>query len=303
MHVLEIRDTVRIEMVQTALGCPEACLHCGAYSNFRPEDLRVRELSHAQLQAYLTQPLPATGARVIDLCAPYITTDVNTEPLRGDAFVDLAELVYTESGGRCRVCAISHGVLTGDIRMIGRLRRIAELMRLGIVPLTVVSMDYARSKGKIGESTNIASYRETLELLRPALPYGRVTISLQGDRNPESPLWIGRSEALWDQLQRTLAFDDAELARIVVDGRSYTKVGRAKDALHVDDSEDCDVIPDPEFVARHLPRDHQWRGMIRFDGALVVAPNRPGKTYGDSVNPQLWQRVDMGASALPLHIL
>ena len=33
--------------------------------------------------------------------------------------------------------------------------------------------------------------------------------------------------------------------------------------------------------------------MIRFDGTLVVAPNRPGKTYGDSVTPELWQTVDL----------
>lgn len=290
-------------MVQTALGCPEACLHCGAYTNFRPEDLRVRELSPPRLRACLTQPLTETGERLIDLCGPYITTDVNTEPLRGDAFIELAEFVHAASGGRSQVCAISHGVLTGDARMHARLRRIAELMRQRIVPLTVVSMDYARSKGRISESTNFASYRETLEVLREVLPYGRVTVSLQGDRNPDSPLCIGRSKAMWDELQRALAFDAEEQARLVVDVRSYMNVGRAREALHLDDSEDCDVIPDREFVADCMPRDHRWRGMIRFDGSLVVAPNRPGKTYGDSVNPQLWQRVDIGAAAIPLHVL
>ena len=302
MEYAEIRDAVRIEMVQTAVGCPEACLHCGAYQRFRPDDLRVQEVAVDDLRAHVVQPIECTDLRLIDLFAPFITTDVNTEPLRGDNFAALAEHVHATSGGRSRVCAISHGMLAGDARMLRRLQRVVALMKAGIVPLFVVSMDYARNKGRIGERTNIESYRRTLDTLREALPYGRVTISLQGDHNQQSPLWIGRTAALWDALREQLQFSADERARLVIDSRSYTRVGRAEEELGVTESEDCDVIPDPEFVAANVPRDHLWRGMIRFDGSLVVAPNRPGRTYGDSVNPLLWQPVAIGTPSRPLQV-
>lgn len=290
MEFSAIKDSLRIEMVETGMGCKEACLHCGAYTGFERDDLQPKILSADEIYRNLMRIIDETRGRIFNWLNPVVTTYVNQEPLGPVTnFPDFAEIVEKVSGGHSRVACISHGVRAGNEGMIVNLQKVINLMERNIVPLFVLSVDSARSRGKISAGVNEESYYQTLDLLRQALPHGRVTVSLQGDMNPGSHLYIERTVEMFDRVCRRLHLSDEERGKLVVtDPRAYTQIGRAKKDLKILDSIDCDVIPDPEFLGKEVPRDHLWRGMIRFDGSIVAQPNRPGRTYGDSVNQALW---------------
>lgn len=283
MDLAEIGGDLKVDMMQISIGCPEACLHCGFYDGqFKRDDLKIISLKEAELE------------RRIRSYAGYfnkvITTQVNSEPLRLSDFGDFAELVYECSGTNSQVAAITHGVRSGVRKMRDRLENIVQLMRKKIIPVCVVSTDFARSHGAISYRQNYDSYLETLGILKDALSSGRVTISLQGLRG-SGPMSIERVREMFDEILVELSMNDESSGGFVVDDRSYTKVGRAE-GLGIDESEDCDVIPDPDFVKTHVDRNHLWRGLIDFKGKLLVQPNRPGKTYGDSVDFSKWMKLD-----------
>ncbi|MFC1616249.1 hypothetical protein ACFL21_03840 [Patescibacteria group bacterium] len=285
----QILENTRIEMVETAKGCPEACLHCGAYENFCPANMKINELNINELEKNILQRISRTPNSLIHYFNTYITTYVNIEPLRTTNFIDFSKLVYQASEGMSRVVAISHGLRGGNKKMRKNLKKIVKLMKDKIIPLFVVTMDFARSKGNISYEQNFESYYQTLSILGEAIDYSRVTVSLQGEQNPNSPLFIGRVQGMFEELIKKLLWENKKFSKLVIDHRAYTKIGRACKELASQESEDCDVIPDPEFVENCVPRNHLYRGMIDFNGNLLIQKNRPGKTYGDSVNQKLWE--------------
>lgn len=294
MEFSVIKDSFRIEMVETGRGCKEACIHCGAYTGFERDDLQPKILSVDEIYRNLMRIIDRTRGRIFTWLNPVVTTHVNQEPLgpvtNFPAFAEMVEMVTYHTGRRSRVACISHGVRAGNEAMVTNLQKIIRLMERKTIPLFVLSVDSARSRGKISAGVNEESYYQTLDLLRQALPYGRVTVSLQGDSDPQSPLYIERTVEMFERVCHRLQLSDEERKKLVVtDSRGYTRIGRAQKDLKILNSVDCDVIPDPEFVEKEVPRGHQWRGMVRMDGSLVAQPNRPGRTYGDSVNESLWQ--------------
>ncbi|OGH95138.1 MAG: hypothetical protein A2538_03440 [Candidatus Magasanikbacteria bacterium RIFOXYD2_FULL_41_14] len=293
MNLAEIKNSLKIDMVETTRGCPEACLHCGAYEDFDRSQLTVQSADPLALKKYLIRQDKTTGVKLIDLFNKYVTTHVNTEPLRAANFADFAKMVFELSNGKSQVIAISHGLWVKHADMRKKLEQITELMRVGIVPLFVLTVDSARSRGNIPPHINKDSYLETLQVLRTALPYGRITASVQGNSDSQSKLWIEKTKKMFNEVLELLKLTPEESGQLLIDSRSYTNTGRSKKFLDLKNSEDCDVIPDSEFVKDKLPTTHAWRGMIRFDGRLIVQKNRPGKTYGDSATTSLWQEVEL----------
>ncbi|MFA5842705.1 MAG: hypothetical protein WC882_03490 [Candidatus Gracilibacteria bacterium] len=263
MRFEDIKDSFRIDMVETTRGCPEGCRSCAVHD--RPT--KVQALTKGKIRGNIEG--------IVGLFNPYVTTHINTEPLRGDNFPDFAELAYELSGGRSSVIAISHGVRAGSKKMRQRLEKIVQLMKTDVIPLFILSMDFARQG--LDEEQTLESYLETIGILREAFGCALVTVSLQGEESENSPLYIGKTRQLFAEAIQDLTKEERELLRI--HERGYTKVGVAQ----VRESEDCDVIPDPDFVRDHVPQDHQWRGLVTFEGEILAQANRPGRTYGDSV--------------------
>lgn len=268
---------LRVDMFEISRGCPEACRHCGFYEMFRPEDLRVSELSVDEIRSRVR--------RAVGFLNSQITTHVNTDPLRTRNFSAFARAVYEESGGESQVVGITHGVREGHRLMRVRLEEMVGLVHDRVMSLIVLTMDAQRGRGRISGPHNYASYRDSLDVLRGALRRGRVTVSIQGERE-DGPYSIENVRRMFSALIADLAFTPEERARLVVDDRSYVRVGRSAANSLV--SENCDVIPDPEFVMQHVRQDHSLRGLIDFAGRLLVQENRPGRTYNDSVTPSLW---------------
>ena len=292
MELSTIDKDFAIEMIETARGCPEACLHCGAYSGFKKENLKLLEVPIDTLENNITQEIADTNTPVYHYFAPYMTTHVNTEPLRTDGFLFLAEQIPKRTNNRSKMVAISHGMRAGEANMKERLEAIVELMKEGSIPVFVLTVDSARSMGKISDSYNLSSYTESLLVLKHALSYGRVTASIQGTHNSNSPLYIEKTRSMFAQALDNAKFTQKQRSQLHIDDRSYSKIGRSEELLeNTEDSIECDVIPDPEFVLTSFKRDYSWRGMIRFDGKILVQPNRPGKTYGDSVRASLWEEI------------
>ena len=196
MKLGDCHNTLKIDMVRTATGCPEACLHCGAYTSFdNTHDFRMKELEREKLRENLSQVVQGTRLKISDLLAEYITTDVNVEPLRGDAFCNLAEIVYELTEGQSKVVCISHGLRYSSDSMKDRMQNVVNLMLQGKVPLFVLTVDTARNKARISDKANVKGYAKTLEYLKPVLdmiarkketndpsiPDVRVTISIQGE--------------------------------------------------------------------------------------------------------------------------
>lgn len=271
MRFEDIKDSFRVDMVETTRGCPEGCMSCAVYDH----PTKVHALTKEKIRCNIEG--------IVGLFNPCITTHINTEPLRVDNFSDFAELVYELSKGRSRVIAISHGVRAGSKKMRQRLEKIVKLMNARVIPLFVLSMDFARQG--LDEVQTLESYRETIGILQEAFECVLVTVSLQGEESENSPLYIGKTRQMFAKAIQDLTERERGLLRIYE--RGYTKVGAAQ----VLESEDCDVIPDPRFVKCCVPQDHQWRGLVTFEGEVLAQKNRPGKTYGDSVVGP-WEKVE-----------
>ncbi|NQU99265.1 MAG: hypothetical protein HQ538_00880 [Parcubacteria group bacterium] len=286
-----IKDNFKIDMIEISKGCPEACLHCGAYSDFSTSDMKLMALNKEDMEKYFSKKINNSDAKIIDYFNNYVTTYVNSEPSRTDAFIDFAELTYKLSKGKSKVIAISHGMQAGNEEMKKRLEKIVSLIKNEIIDLFVLTVDSARLRGKIDTEYNLKSYLETMTILRPILQFGRLTASLQGMPDKESPLFIENTKNMFDKVLNKINLDKKEQDKLTIDDRSYTNTGRTLSFLGLNKSEDSDVIPDPDFLDKFVYTDHKWRGMLRFDGKLYAQRNRVGKTYGDSVNQLLWEEV------------
>jgi len=288
MYLNDIKGSFQIEEAEGAVGCSEACAFCGAYPDFSPECLRVRSITRDQLEQNLR--------RFSSFLALVVTTPPRTEPLQTDVFADLAEIVNVQTDTRSSLVAISHGLRSKNKIMEQRLERIIGLMEEGVIPLFVLSMDFARSRGKIDPQKNLESYMETLMMLQTVLKVARVTVSLQA----ESPEAMVKVEKMFAEILDRLGWTEEEMALLNVDRReSYTASGRAGVAggATVANSADCDIIPDAgyyDLVKADWPRTHKLRGMIDMNGRLWAQENRPGKVYGDSVDKSRWEMVDVG---------
>lgn len=312
MPAKEAIRTMKIDMVETAKGCSEGCIHCGAYEGFdNSEDSIVKPLSRAELEAHLTQEIigaeaEGTRVRVADCLAELITTGVNTEPLLSDAFIDLAELAHEISGGNSRAICISHGLKTGSTgrlsesrrSMADRLRKIVDLMLKDVVPVFVLTVDLARNKGKITGEANVASYIETLKLLLPALDAGkRVTISLQGDDDPESPYYRARADRVWQHVLENVTLTPQQQANLCYDqGRSYVKAGRARGLIGaLSAGGNAPVIPDRKLAEAIATSQSAvpYRGMVDIYGRLWRQFREWANSYGTTVNGP-WERLVNG---------
>lgn len=314
--------TFKIEAVRLAKGCPEACAHCGAYEgDFDYQDLKVVESSRANVEACLTREVDVKSTqgsvrrRLVDLFNNYVTTDVNTEPLRGDAFLHFAQMVKSLSGGASRVVCVSHGLRTDENGssnnknhrlMRNRLNSVVDQM--DDKDVFVLSMDFARGKGKIKTEVNLLSYVATLDALLPAIRKGsRVTVSLQGDDNPnlpdgsDNPLFRGRVYALFTEVKAKLkqkGWSDADIMKVHVDAdRAMVVSGRATSIPGLDPANECPVIPDADFVEKALAKDHTLRGLLDcFTGEVFSQANNPGKSYNTTVGGK-WEKLNGNSSS------
>ncbi len=308
MKLGDCYSTLKIDMVRTATGCPEACLHCGAYTSFdNVHDFNMKELSRDELKENLDREIEGTRLKMAEILADYVTTDVNVEPLRGDAFSHFAELVYDLSGGQSKAVCISHGLRYTSKSMKERMEKVVSLMLEGKVPLFVLTVDTARSKAKISEKANRKGYAKTLEALKPILdmiakkkeskdenlPDLRVTISLQGEDGKDSLIW--RQDAALDFQEAVImsGLSASQRDALVWDReRPYAKVGRAKEYLHGQEEGECPVIPDIKFVKKFLPFDNIHRGMIDIQGKVYRQLNERLRTYNTSLNPSAWELLE-----------
>ncbi|PIQ77565.1 hypothetical protein COV82_03840 [Candidatus Peregrinibacteria bacterium CG11_big_fil_rev_8_21_14_0_20_46_8] len=286
MHFQTIQDSFKIDLFEITQGCPENCEHCGAYDKKRSkEDLQIRALSGKQIETLLQENIRGSAMRVVDYANTFVTTQVNSEPLRSDAFFDFANSIFHLSGKRSRAVFISHGVRADIPEMSERLKNIIQLTHAGVLQNIIITVDSARSNGSIGALANREGYRQTLKIVQSAAAGARLTLSVQGESAPEHHNAFVKNM----RMIRSLIKKTGGSERFMIDERiSYAPAGRSQDRCN---DMYCDVIPDAAFMRDCVPTGHYWRGMMRFDGTVVVQPNRPGKTYNDSVAPELWTPV------------
>ncbi|MFC1810558.1 hypothetical protein ACFLZH_03595 [Patescibacteria group bacterium] len=276
----KISDSFKIDMIETTSGCTENCLSCGYYKEICS---KIYPLERNQIKTNITQKIEGTDISFIDLFNTFVTTHVNTEPLKSDAFVDLAELTCKYTDKHSRVIAISHGVRFEDIEMIERLEKIVDLMEKKVVPLFVLSFDLARSGGKY--PNNFESYVQTLQILKRVLGRERITVSIQGDDDPKSEVFIEKARKLF---KKVISETDISEVELNIDERIYIPKGRAE-KLNITNPDICDVIPDPEFIKYYLPQNHKWNGLIKKNGDLFATE---GLDYEKCLDFYKWQQVD-----------
>ncbi|MEK7547949.1 MAG: hypothetical protein AAB540_03570, partial [Patescibacteria group bacterium] len=139
--------TARVEMFRLGEGCAENCASCGAYPAERdPGDFCVKEVSGGRIKKCINAILISTRNEVFP---SYVTTDVQQEPLNGDAFFDFMRLIKRMTDGKTRAICISHGLrATKEGKVVNqaaeeRLKRIARFMDKRDV--FVLSFDTMRS--------------------------------------------------------------------------------------------------------------------------------------------------------------
>ncbi|MBT3705219.1 radical SAM protein [Candidatus Peregrinibacteria bacterium] len=269
MKFSEIENDFKIEEVEVATGCPENCNHCGFYKGHGKECLKIRSITRDQIEENLE---PYEG-----MFAPIVSTTPNIESAHVDVVADLAEIVYRM---RSELVMIGHGVRAGNRPMIRRFERIISLIKEGKISLYVLSMDFARSMGKIDPQFNKESYKQTLIMLETVLDVARVTVSLQASE----PEGMSRVDRMYKEILWELGWG---WNKVNIDQRNgYAAEGRSADVV---DSNDCDIIPDAEFL-EGVSRTHLWRGKVDMNGKLWAQRNEPGRTYNTSVGE--WERVE-----------
>ncbi|MBT4385179.1 hypothetical protein HOD30_05545 [Candidatus Peregrinibacteria bacterium] len=291
--------TTRIDMVETAVGCAGNCISCGAYQHDDVLRATAEEMvsdtggSEAEIRrAYLAlkrdqlvvREVPADVLRVNvqrahDLGLKFnrvVTTDVNTEPLGTPNILELARLL--------NVAVISHGVSHQVAKTVDTLREVVKMMQTGEIPFFGLTLDYARSQGRLPDDLTYDLYRRTLEELLPAVGSARIAISVQGGDDPDKPAFIGKSEELLRLLEEGTKFP---FGLVHIDrGHVYTTVGRGSEL--VEGRRDCKIIFDEEFVAEELDTWHTYRGKLTADGRVRVQLHDPANTYGTSVDFESW---------------
>ncbi len=314
----QYRDgSVKIMTVRLGEGCREACAQCGAYPRvLSPGDLVPKDVTRDRIEACLNGEFVLEGSangkeavagevspegvsgetrkRLADLLANYVTTDVNQELLNSDTFLDFADLVKTLTGGRSRAICISHGLrvsdgsdgnISGDKDAVDRLDTLAS--RMDDKDVFVLSLDLARSAGKIGSEINLYSYAETLNRLKPALERGsRITVSVQGIDSPASPFYRILATNLYDDVKGLLRsrynWDDRELALLTMDtGRSWVLRGRAENLPGLELDGQCPVIPDASLVINTLDKPTNAAFLDCISGRVFVVPNNEYRSYND----------------------
>lgn len=257
----EIKDDFKLDMIETGYGCVENCVSCGFYSELcRTIEVLDRMIIHNNI----TQIIQETSKRIIDYCNTIITTNVNVEPLGSDAFVHLAEMVNELTGKVSSVAFISHGVRVGVKVMLERLQKIVELAKQKIIKIIVISVDTARRQGNYDKK--FESYVKSFEELSAAVKYARVTFSAQGVDDKESQFYIGNAIDIRTKAMKAAGINDSD---VILHERYWKPIGRAKN-LNINESSDCHVIPDNEFVEQDVPMDHKWHGLLDRYGNLYV---------------------------------
>lgn len=177
-----------------------------------------------------------------------------------------------------------------------RTEKIVEMMREGAIPGFILTVDFARSHGKINLENNMASYVKTLKLLKPALSedcsaFVAVSIQgLQGDDVPsDNPYTAERAHIFFQQVLERAGLTREERKNLQFDiGRQYAEVGgAAEDPLLSDflSSEGkCEVIPHQQFVDKVVaPQRKLSRARLRADGAIERQFVEDGATYNTTV--------------------
>lgn len=268
--------------------------------NWHFEDLEGNVLDETTIG-----PALETRRRLIDYFDSVVTTDINQEPLDGDAFLHFYRLVRLLSGGASRVPLITHGVRVRKDKADGggwkplkpkseeRLRAIVDAM--DSKDIIVLSLDRARSWGNIPKELNMRSYAETLRIVKPALDKGvRVTVSVQGNDASESRLSRVRAERLLTDLKELLVreygWTQLDLSKIFTDtGRNWALRGRAENMPGVQPENQCAVLPDAYWVARHMSSVHAKMGYIdAVSGRTFIHTHNKGRTYNDVATLSRW---------------
>ncbi len=305
-HLAEHQDDSLIDMQQTTEGCKENCLHCGYFSVYPQKQKEKVMLDEKTIIEYLTRKIEGTEKYLYDFLHPSLTTHVNAEPLRQEIFLKHAEIIYCLTDAKSKLLCISHGVREKIMEMYLYLENIALLLEQNIVPLFVLSVDKCRNKGKISEKKNIESYYQTLLTLKPLIKEesrlkenykkGRVRVSIQGDPDSKSPLYIGNSEQIFKQVSERLGLNNEEIETLLGEKRHYSRVGslNGKDLL-VTENEDCPVIPYRDFVVNELFKENKYRLLLDLKGDLYYQRNNWESTYGDSCKKGNWLPVSFTA--------
>lgn len=300
LHAYE-EGTVMVEMFRLGEGCSENCASCGAYSAERdPGDFCTKEVSEGRIKKCINAILRSTRNAVFP---SYVTTDVQQEPLNGDAFFDFMRLIKRLTQDKTRAICISHGLrATKEGRVVNpaaeeRLKRIARFMDKRDV--FILSFDVMRSNARIGDDENVASYVETLDRLKFAVRRGvRVTISIQGvdgvnSDNPNYAYSRKRAQELLavviGKLRKEKKWTIEEIGGLVKDeSRRFVSIGRAtREFPWLDPAGETPVIPDSEIVTRLYDGgflSHTLRA--RMDcilGRLEAQVNNPLRSYGDTI--------------------
>lgn len=271
--------------------------------NWHFEDLDGNVLDETTIK-----PAIETRRRLIDYFDSVVTTDINQEPLDGDAFLHFYKLVRLLSGGASRVPLITHGIRVrkkhGGVpdkpewepvkpESEERLKAIVDAMDSG--DIIVLSLDRARSFGNIPKKINMRAYAETLHRVKPALDKGiRVTVSVQGNEHPESSLSRVRAERLWTDLKELLVreygWTQLDLSKIHTDtGRNWAWRGRAENMPGVQPENQCAVLPDAYWVARHMDSVHTKMGYVdAVSGKTFAHTHNKGRTYNDVATLSRW---------------
>lgn len=299
--------TVKITAMRLGDGCREYCISCGAYpaaddredtvrtvTSVEVDEVRVRQMLERQVDGEKAI-IDGVRLKLVDFFARYVTTDVNQEPLNGDAFGHFMRLVKQLSGGKSRAVCVSHGL---RVNFRGEpsedsARRLLEIVdMLDQQDVFVLSLDMARSRGKFGQrEPNKNSYVETLHRLRPALKKGaRITISIQGVEDAGSPLFKGKAYELCSKVLAELrtgkGWTDAEIAKLKLDdGRAWVGVGRSEILPGVNPSGECPVVPDTPFVAHDIMSSQAavvLNGVIdAVSGRVYIHPQNISRGYND----------------------
>jgi len=152
---------------------------------------------------------------------------------------------------------------------------------------------------------NKVSYVETLIALAEPIRAGkRVTVSLQGDSDSRSLVYVGAVMKMWSEVGQMLqsrGFGDL-LHKVNIDApdgwRLYVNKGRARTVLGgLDPSRYCTVIPDEDFLKRVMWSAEEPyyanRGVLDVKGRVLAQVYRAMRTYNDTIDGP-YNELDLG---------